>query len=122
MNSNFEKLERITKEAGSENFSCLFHVEPGNLPRWPGPFVKKKVWIRSFRIREKYVMNSLIDWRHGPAQYWYDMLGLPEKIPEFDYGLKNEVSESSEKDIKIEEATSQQKQPKPSTSKQQVQI
>ena len=64
-------------------------------------------------------MNSLIDWRHGPAQYWYDMLGLPEKIPEFDYGLKNEVSESSEKDIKIEEST-QQKQPKPSTSKQQV--
>ena len=48
------------------------------------------------------------------------MLGLPEKIPEFDYGLKNEVSESSEKDIKIEEST-QQKQPKPSTSKQQVQ-
>jgi hypothetical protein len=49
------------------------------------------------------------------------MLGLPEKMPEFDYGLKNEVSESSEKDIKIEEST-QQKQPQPSTSKQQVQI
>ena len=85
-------------------------------------FREKKFWIRSFRIREKHVMNSLIDWRHGPAQYWYDMLGLPEKIPEFDYGLKNEISESSEKDMKIEEATSQQKQPKPSTSKQQVQI
>ena len=28
------------------------------------------------------------DWRHGPAQYWYDMLNLPENIEKFDYNLQ----------------------------------
>ena len=28
------------------------------------------------------------DWRQGPAQYWYDMLNLPEKVEDFDYNLK----------------------------------
>ena len=28
------------------------------------------------------------DWRWGPAQYWYDMLELPEDCPNYDYGLK----------------------------------
>ena len=28
------------------------------------------------------------DWRWGPAQYWYDMLGLPEAVDDYDYGLK----------------------------------
>ena len=28
------------------------------------------------------------DWRWGPAQYWYDMLELPEEVPDYDYGLK----------------------------------
>ncbi len=28
------------------------------------------------------------DWRFGPAQYWYDMLGLPEQVENYDYGLK----------------------------------
>ena len=28
------------------------------------------------------------DWRWGPAQYWYDMLELPEDVPDYDYGLK----------------------------------
>ena len=27
------------------------------------------------------------DWRWGPAQYWYDMLELPEDCPDYDYGL-----------------------------------
>ena len=28
------------------------------------------------------------DWRWGPAQYWYDMLNLPEAPEDYDYGLK----------------------------------
>lgn len=28
------------------------------------------------------------DWRWGPAQYWYDMLELPEDCPDYDYGLR----------------------------------
>jgi hypothetical protein len=27
-------------------------------------------------------------WRFGPAQMWYDRLGLPEKPQRFDYGFK----------------------------------
>ena len=28
------------------------------------------------------------DWRWGPAQYWYDMLNVPDKVEDFDYNLK----------------------------------
>lgn len=27
-------------------------------------------------------------WRYGPAQLWYDMLGVPEDGEGFDYGFK----------------------------------
>jgi len=33
------------------------------------------------------------DWRWGPAQFWYDMLELPEEVPDYDYGLKVRSSE-----------------------------
>ena len=36
------------------------------------------------------------DWRNGPAVYWYDMLGLPEKVEEFDYGLKMETEAATD--------------------------
>ena len=35
MNSNFERLRKIINRAHAKNFSCLFHVEPRNLPRCP---------------------------------------------------------------------------------------
>ena len=28
------------------------------------------------------------DWRWGPAQFWYDMLELPEDCADYDYGLR----------------------------------
>ncbi|XP_059084202.1 transcription initiation factor TFIID subunit 1-like [Tigriopus californicus] len=28
------------------------------------------------------------DWRWGPAQYWYDILGVPDNVEDYDYGLK----------------------------------
>ena len=27
-------------------------------------------------------------WRYGPAQYWYDMMGVSETGEGFDYGFK----------------------------------
>lgn len=27
-------------------------------------------------------------WRYGPAQYWYDMLGVDDLGQDFDYGFK----------------------------------
>ena len=48
MISNFERRQKIINQAYAENFSCLFHVEPRNLPRslylwprWSGPFDAK---------------------------------------------------------------------------------
>ena len=31
---------------------------------------------------------KIADWRYGPAQYWYDFIGVPESGEGFDYGLK----------------------------------
>lgn len=31
---------------------------------------------------------KVADWRFGPAQYWYDFIGVPESGEGFDYGLK----------------------------------
>ena len=41
------------------------------------------------------------DWRYGPAEYWYDMLGLPEKVDDFDYGLKQENMDTLEQQLKV---------------------
>lgn len=53
------------------------------------------------------------DWRHGPAQYWYDMLNLPENVDDFDYNLKLAVNNipQAEIDTKVEqEPINQQKE------------
>ena len=34
------------------------------------------------------------DWRWGPAQYWYDMLNLPDVVENYDYGLKKAAEDS----------------------------
>ena len=31
---------------------------------------------------------NMVAWRHGPAQLWYDMLGISEEDEHFDYGFK----------------------------------
>lgn len=31
---------------------------------------------------------KVAEWRYGPAQLWYDMLGVPEDGEGFDYGFK----------------------------------
>lgn len=36
------------------------------------------------------------DWRFGPAQLWYDMLGVPESGEGFDYGFKLKEKEHSQ--------------------------
>ena len=41
------------------------------------------------------------DWRNGPAEYWYDMLGLPDKVEDFDYGLKVETDNLASDQIKL---------------------
>ena len=41
------------------------------------------------------------DWRWGPAQYWYDMLELPEEVPDYDYGL---TIRSKEEQMQVDSA------------------
>ncbi len=31
---------------------------------------------------------EIAEWRYGPAQLWYDMLGVDETGKDFDYGFK----------------------------------
>uniref|UniRef100_A0A8C6YQH5 Transcription initiation factor TFIID subunit n=1 Tax=Nothoprocta perdicaria TaxID=30464 RepID=A0A8C6YQH5_NOTPE len=39
---------------------------------------------------------KVAEWRYGPAQLWYDMLGIPEDGSGFDYGFKGTVGEGVE--------------------------
>ncbi|NXF75861.1 TAF1 factor, partial [Sclerurus mexicanus] len=41
---------------------------------------------------------KVAEWRYGPAQLWYDMLGIPEDGSGFDYGFK--LKEKSEPEVK----------------------
>ena len=74
--------------------------------RFHRPFQAKK---REEEVKANKVKQSkgpqATDWRNGPAQYWYDMLGLPEKVEDFDYGMKRH-----------EENGSSVQEPVPSTS------
>ena len=48
------------------------------------------------------------DWRTGPAQYWYDMLNVPDKAEDFDYNLKMAVES-----IENEAGNGLKKEPQP---------
>uniref|UniRef100_A0A8C2TM77 Transcription initiation factor TFIID subunit n=1 Tax=Coturnix japonica TaxID=93934 RepID=A0A8C2TM77_COTJA len=41
---------------------------------------------------------KVAEWRYGPAQLWYDMLGIPEDGSGFDYGFK--LKEKTEPEVK----------------------
>ncbi|NWS76960.1 TAF1 factor, partial [Crotophaga sulcirostris] len=44
---------------------------------------------------------KVAEWRYGPAQLWYDMLGIPEDGSGFDYGFKlKEKKEEEEEEVK----------------------
>ncbi|XP_053555078.1 transcription initiation factor TFIID subunit 1 isoform X2 [Bombina bombina] len=54
---------------------------------------------------------KVAEWRYGPAQLWYDMLGVSEDGSGFDYGFKlkeNNEDEEQEKEEHPEEATDNQ--------------
>ena len=38
--------------------------------------------------QEKESRPRVAEWRYGPAQLWYDMLGVPEDGNNFTYGFK----------------------------------
>lgn len=39
---------------------------------------------------------KVAEWRYGPAQLWYDMLGVPEDGSNFNYGFKLKEEDLSE--------------------------
>lgn len=39
---------------------------------------------------------KVAEWRYGPAQLWYDMLGVSEDGSNFNYGFKLKEQESDE--------------------------
>ena len=52
---------------------------------------------------------KVADWRYGPAQLWYDMLGVSDAGDEFDYGfrLKSERVEETEESEEREQRESE---------------
>ena len=38
--------------------------------------------------KNKDALPEIAEWRYGPAQYWYDMLEVPDNGEGFDYGFK----------------------------------
>uniref|UniRef100_A0ABM0LZA8 Transcription initiation factor TFIID subunit 1-like n=1 Tax=Saccoglossus kowalevskii TaxID=10224 RepID=A0ABM0LZA8_SACKO len=50
--------------------------------------------------KEKECKPKVAEWRYGPAQYWYDLLGVDPTAQELDYGfkLKSENENTEEKD------------------------
>ena len=65
--------------------------------RFHRPFKAKKSMESSAdkMAAEKSRGPQPTDWRNGPAEYWYDMLGLPDKVEDFDYGLKVETDSAA---------------------------
>ncbi|XP_077164008.1 transcription initiation factor TFIID subunit 1 isoform X7 [Paroedura picta] len=47
---------------------------------------------------------KVAEWRYGPAQLWYDMLGIPEDGSGFDYGFKLKECHEEEEDLMLTEA------------------
>ena len=45
------------------------------------------------------------DWRWGPAQYWYDMLGLPDAVENYDYGLKSALEHMDDENGEVKAET-----------------
>ena len=43
---------------------------------------------KSQKENETEVKAEIPDWRYGPAQLWYDMLGVDETGEGFDYGFR----------------------------------
>uniref|UniRef100_A0A3Q2YN76 Transcription initiation factor TFIID subunit n=1 Tax=Hippocampus comes TaxID=109280 RepID=A0A3Q2YN76_HIPCM len=42
---------------------------------------------------------KVAEWRYGPAQLWYDMMGVPEDGSNFNYGLKLKEKDSSDPQV-----------------------
>ena len=64
--------------------------------RFHRPFQAKKheEEVKANKVKQSKGPQAT-DWRNGPAEYWYDMLGLPEKVEDFDYGMKKHEENGS---------------------------
>ena len=78
MISNFERFHEIQKQANSESYSSLSHVEPRNLPRcpvlwarWSGP-----LFVHIYLcFRPCFLPYGVKSWAHSP--FWFH-LSLPQ--------------------------------------------
>ncbi|XP_033631522.1 transcription initiation factor TFIID subunit 1-like isoform X1 [Asterias rubens] len=48
------------------------------------------------RNKNKDMRPKVAEWRYGPAQYWYDMLGVADSGEGFDYGFKMKGTDNKE--------------------------
>uniref|UniRef100_K1PWR6 Transcription initiation factor TFIID subunit 1 n=1 Tax=Magallana gigas TaxID=29159 RepID=K1PWR6_MAGGI len=64
------------------------------------PLERKSVSGTASKGKEESGGVKIAPWRYGPAQYWYDLLGVDESGENFDYGFKMKPKEEIETDRK----------------------
>ncbi|XP_061189439.1 transcription initiation factor TFIID subunit 1-like isoform X1 [Saccostrea echinata] len=64
------------------------------------PLEHKSVTGTTSKGKEESGGIKIAPWRYGPAQYWYDLLGVDESGEDFDYGFKMKPKEEIEADKK----------------------
>nr|XP_022324480.1 transcription initiation factor TFIID subunit 1-like isoform X2 [Crassostrea virginica] len=64
------------------------------------PLERKSVSGTASKGKEESGGVKIAPWRYGPAQYWYDLLGVDESGENFDYGFKMKPKEEVETDRK----------------------
>ena len=66
----------------------IFPPQAVRFHQWPSEQKKSTGEEEAADKKEEKKGPRPTDWRWWPAQYWYDMLNLPEAPEDYDYGLK----------------------------------
>ena len=78
--------------------SCV--LQAVRFHQWPSEQKKSTGEEEAADKKEEKKGPRPTDWRWGPAQYWYDMLNLPEAPEDYDYGLKYALEHMND-DLKV---------------------
>ena len=90
-----EEGEPIPKEKRGWDYKVPLPTDPNAYQECQSVRFHKLAEVEKEEVKEEKEVSEPekkgpkpTDWRWGPAQYWYDMLELPEEVPDYDYGLK----------------------------------
>ena len=95
-----EEGEPIPKEKCGWDYKVPLPTDPNAYQECQSVRFHKPAEVEKEEVKEEKEVSEPekkgpkpTDWRWGPAQYWYDMLELPEEVPDYDCGLKIRIKE-----------------------------